>query len=155
DNDGWLDLFRCCEHQPNRLFHNKGDGTFEEVSESAGLQSTGQEFCKGATWIDIDNDDDPDLFINNLAGTGQLYLNNGDGTFTLINSEMGIDGPKIGFPCGAWAFDNDGWLDIWATCYDRTVADIVRGMIGQPHKSQSNRLYRNMQGKGFRDIAKA
>ena len=38
DNDGWLDLFVCCEQQPNRLYHNRGDGTFEEVSEKAGLR---------------------------------------------------------------------------------------------------------------------
>ncbi len=50
-------------------------------------------FCKGCTWIDYDNDGYPDLFLNNLAGLGELYHNNRDGTFTDVTSEMGIDGP--------------------------------------------------------------
>ena len=54
---------------------------------------TGQLFCKGVAWIDFDNDDDPDLFINNLGGPAELHRNNRDGTFTDVTSPMGIDGP--------------------------------------------------------------
>ena len=46
---------------------------------------------------------------------------------------MGIDGPRDGFSCWAWDYDNDGWLDIFATCYDRTLEDVVKGLLGQPH----------------------
>jgi hypothetical protein len=155
DNDGLLDLFVCCEsdRQPNRLYRNKGDGTFEEVAAKAGVQGT-LKSCKGVAWIDYDNDGYPDLFLNYLRGTAQLFHNNRDGTFTDVTAEMGIDGPKSGFSCWAWDFDNDGYLDIFATSYNRTLPDIVKGLIGQPHSSYSNKLYRNMGGKGFKDVTK-
>jgi ASPIC and UnbV/FG-GAP-like repeat len=67
---------------------------------------------------------------------------------------MGIDGPYTGFSCWAWDYDNDGWLDVFATCYDRTLGDVVKGMIGQPHGRYSNRLFRNRQGQGFQNVTK-
>jgi hypothetical protein len=153
DNDGFLDLFICCEHQPNKLYHNKGDGTFEEVAAKAGVQGSGLT-AKGCAWIDYDNDGYPDLFVNNLGGHAQLFHNNRDGTFTDVTKEMGINGPMTGFACWAFDYDNDGWLDIFATSYDRTFDDIVGGMLGKPHSRQSNRLFRNLQGKGFQDVTK-
>jgi hypothetical protein len=153
DNDGFLDLFVCCEGQPNRLYRNKGDGTFEEVAQKAGVKGTGQ-VCKGGAWIDYDNDGYPDLFLTYYGGTAQLFHNNRDGTFTDVTEAMGISGPVMGFSCWAFDFDNDGWLDIFATSYDRTVQDVVKGMIGQPHYRQTGRLYRNLGGKGFKDVTK-
>jgi hypothetical protein len=64
---------------------------------------------------------------------------------------MGIRGPYHGFSCWAWDYDNDGWLDIFATCFDRTLEDVVKGLLGQPHSQSSNRLFRNVEGKGFVD----
>jgi hypothetical protein len=153
DNDGLLDLFVCCENQPNRLYRNKGDGTFEEVAVKAGVAKTG-DTCKGCAWIDYDNDGYPDLFLNHLQGAARLYHNNRDGTFTDVTAQMGIDGPVHGFSCWAFDFDNDGYLDIFATCYERTLGDIVKGMTAQPHGMHSNRLYRNLGGKGFKDVTK-
>ncbi len=155
DNDGWLDLFVGCEMQPNRLYHNRCDGTFEEVSGKAGLRpSEESRFCKGTTWVDLDNDDYPDLFLNNSQGPGELYRNNRDGTFTSVTSDMGIEAPVPGFSCWSWDYDNDGWLDIFATSADRSLAAVVNDLLGQPHSQQSNRLYRNMNGKGFEDKTK-
>lgn len=153
DNDGLLDLFICCEAQPNKLYHNNGDGTFTEVADKAGVAGYGG-FYKGATWIDYDNDGFPDLFLNNLSGRAELYHNNGDGTFTDVTFEMHIDGPQMGFSCWAWDYDNDGWLDIFATSYDRTVGDVVNGLLGHPHGRDTCRLFRNMQGKDFQDVSK-
>jgi ASPIC and UnbV/FG-GAP-like repeat len=155
DNDGWLDVFIGCERQPNLLYHNRGNGTFEEVSAHAGLRVRAQsQYCKGTTWVDLDNDDYPDLFLNNLASAAELYRNNRDGTFTNVTSEMGISGPYHGFSCWTWDFDNDGWLDIFATCYDRSLHEVVKGLLGMPHASYSNRLFRNVNGKGFKDMTR-
>ena len=154
DNDGWLDLFVCCEKQTNRLYHNKGNGTFAQVAERAGLQGSPTDFCKGCAWIDYDNDRYPDLFLNNFAGDARLYHNDRDGSFSDQTSVMGINGPYHGFSCWTWDFDNDGWLDIFATCYDRTLDDVVKGLLGRPHSRYSNRLYRNRGGKSFEDVTK-
>lgn len=154
DNDGWLDLFIACETGPNLLYHSRKDGTFEEVAIPARVHGSGEVFAKGSTWIDFDNDDYPDLFINYLGGTAHLYRNNRDGTFAEVTSSMGIDGPRRGFSCWSWDFDNDGFLDIYATCYDRTLKDTVKGLLGQPHELQENRLYRNLGGNGFEDVTR-
>ena len=127
DNDGWIDLFVCCEKQFQRLYHNKGNGTFEEVAAEAGVRGQTPRFCKGCTWIDFDNDGYPDLFQNNMEGTAILYRNNRDRTFTDVSLSMSIDGPTTAFRAGAWDYDNDGWLDIFATCYERSVSDVVKG----------------------------
>ena len=93
DNDGWLDLFIGCERQPNRLYHNRGNGTFEEVAARAGVDEKDRTFCKGSTWIDFDNDRFPDLFLDYFSGDACLFRNNRDGTFSNVTGSMGIDGP--------------------------------------------------------------
>jgi len=155
DNDGFVDLFIACEKQPNLLYHNRRDGTFEEVAEVAGVSGEPTHFTKGSTWIDFDNDGAPDLFLNHLKGTAQLFRNGGDGTFTEVSLPMGINGPMSGFSCWAWDYDNDGWLDLFANCYDRSLGDVVKGLIGQPHSLQTSRLYHNVQGERFEDVTQA
>jgi hypothetical protein len=155
DNDGYLDLYLCSEKGPNRLYRNKGNGTFEEVAAQAGVQGK-QKTCKAAIWLDYDNDGYPDLFLTFLDSTPQLFHNNRNGTFTDVTEAMGITGPKTGFSCWAFDYDNDGWLDIFATCYDRNLSDLVRSLQGlptvQPH--DVTRLYRNVGGKKFQDVSK-
>ena len=65
---------------------------------------------------------------------------------------MGIDGPKIGFACWAFDYNNDGWLDIFATCYAGTLGAIVQGILGEGSNRSTNRLYRNAEGQGFEDV---
>ena len=152
DNDGWLDLFIGCERQPNRLYHSKRDGTFEEMAAPAGVMGNPIKFCKGCAWIDFDNDDYPDLFVNHLGGMGQLYHNDRNGRFTDETSRRNIDGPEYGFSCWAWDYDNDGWLDLFGTSYHRTLSEVVKGLIGRPSTWQSNRLFRNLKGTGFENV---
>lgn len=129
DNDGWLDLFVVNEVGPLNmteeeiknspahcaLYHNKGDGTFEEVSAAAGVDYRG--WGMAAAWIDYDNNGLPDLFIT-CYGRNVFYRNNGDGTFTDITRQAGLDQPQ-----GFWTdvspadFDRDGFLDIYVCGY--------------------------------------
>lgn len=161
DNDGHLDLFMCSQRRPCALYRNKGDGTFEDVADKVGL--SGLDNVKGAAWSDFDNDGFSDLFVNmgksigdsgTFVGTARLYRNNRNGTFTDVTKEMGIDGPKDGFACWAFDFDNDGWIDIFATTTQHTLEDVVKGILGQPHNLETARLYRNLGGKRFEDVTK-
>lgn len=154
DNDGYLDLFVCREHQPNRLYHNLGNGKFEEVATQAGLVTFGESFCKGATWIDYDGDDYPDLFVNFLDGSARLFHNDRKGHFTDVTQAMGIDGPQYGFSCWTFDYDNDGWPDVFATCYERTVGAVVKGMGNVPHQLHGNRLFHNLKGARFEDATR-
>jgi hypothetical protein len=153
DNDGHLDLVVCCDLTPNRLYRNKGDGTFEDVAAKAGVEGR-MKYCKGATWIDYDNDGHPDLFLTYLEAKPLLYRNNGDGAFTDVTEAMGITGPNVGFSSWSFDFDNDGYLDLYASCFDRSLEDVLKGMLGQPVNREVSRLYRNVQGKKFVDVTK-
>jgi len=163
DNDGFLDLFVGSEPQqignliiPGRcrLYHNRGDGSFEEVALAAGVANEGF-LCKGANWGDFDGDGYPDLFVSNLNGPCRLFRNNRDGTFTDVAPQLGVTKPQTGFSCWFWDYDNDGWLDIFVTSYDRTLGDVIKSHLGLPHQVQTCRLYRNLGGKGFEDVTAA
>jgi hypothetical protein len=154
DNDGHLDLYVCTDDGGNRLYRNKGDGTFEEVAAKAGVQGRGQ-LCKGATWIDFDNDGYPDLFVSYLNARPQLFRNNGNGTFTDVTEAMGITDPDVGFSSWAFDFDNDGFPDIYVNGFNHKLEEIIKGMLGEPHTKRSiGRLYRNVGGKKFEDVTK-
>lgn len=152
DNDGLIDLFIACESQPNRLYRNRGDGTFESVSDAGGLAGKSGDFAKGSTWFDYDNDGLPDVFINNLGGEARLYKNLGAGRFKDVTRSAGVQGPAHGFSCWSWDFDNDGLLDIFATNYERTLDEVVAGIFGRPNHGPKGRLYRNIDGSRFEDV---
>jgi tetratricopeptide (TPR) repeat protein len=154
DNDGFLDLFVGGESTRCRLYHNRGDGTFEEVAVQAGVANEGGQ-CKGANWGDFNGDRYPDLYVANLNGPPRLYRNNRDGTFTDVAKEMGIKQPTNGFSCWFWDYDNDGWLDLFATSYEQNLSENIKSHLGMPHEGTTCRLYRNRGGKGFDDVSEA
>ncbi len=129
DGDGWLDVYVLQggpfpprldgEGSDDRLFHNRGDGTFEDATETAGLAEIARGYSHGVTVGDVDNDGDPDLFVTRL-GSYALYRNRGDGTFTDETAAWGLDGAR-GWPTSA-AFadlDDDGDLDLYVCQYLR------------------------------------
>ena len=65
---------------------------------------------------------------------------------------MGLNGPRAGFACWAWDYDNDGWLDIFAASASRDLTSIVTSMIGRPHYALPGKLYRNASGHAFEDV---
>ncbi|MFO0960680.1 MAG: CRTAC1 family protein [Isosphaeraceae bacterium] len=123
NNDGWMDVYFASNcHLPqgqpadgiNRLFRNKGDGTFEDVTESAGVGFRG--FCHGVIAADIDNDGDTDLFLCNY-GPNVLYENRGDGTFVDISKKAGVDSFHWSSSAAFFDYDNDGDLDLYVSNY--------------------------------------
>ncbi len=150
DNDGKLDLVIGNENAPLQLFLNKGDGTFVDIAESAGINKTG--FIKGVVAGDFDNDGYPDLYVSNFRGQHVLYHNNHDKTFTDVTQQAGLgqQGPTF----GAWFFDydNDGWPDLFVGGYYSSVSDIADGYLGLPQKGEALRLYRNLGNGKFKDV---
>ena len=90
NNDGLEDVYISVREEgvPNRLFLNRGNVIFEEIGESAGVNSIG--ITTSATWGDINNDGFIDLYIGNTETENILYLNNGDLTFQDITLEAGV-----------------------------------------------------------------
>lgn len=107
--DGKPDLFVGNAGQ-DLLYKNNGDGTFTEVSTTAGFVDTAA--ASAAVWADYDKDGDPDLFVAN-AGPAFLYRNNGDGTFNEVASFSGIMDEVTASGASWFDFDNDGYSDLW------------------------------------------
>ena len=153
DNDGWVDVFVGHELAPSRLFRNRGDGTFEDVSVKAGV--AGNAFTKGVSWGDYDNDGFPDLYASNMFGDNFLYQNNGDGTFKEIAAKLGVQQPFASFPTWWFDYDNDGWLDLFVVAYPNSVEEFVKHYLGQPPAAETLKLYRNDGRGGFTDVSAA
>ncbi len=128
DNDGYPDIFLSGAgkftgpvQSPTRLFHNKGDGTFEDITETAGVP--GGETHLSAAFGDINKDGYIDLFITSPGHLGaifppaeqhtdRLYLNNGDLTFTDITESAGVLGGLGSCVVSFTDYNQDGWLDL-------------------------------------------
>jgi hypothetical protein len=117
DNDGHPDLIlsRGSMDTPQSplLYHNKGDGTFEEVAAAAGLGGVADTL--GVAWLDYDNDGFFDLYLcGERHGPDWLFHNNGDGTFTETTVSAGMGGdPYVGNSVACADYDNDGYEDIF------------------------------------------
>jgi tetratricopeptide (TPR) repeat protein len=150
DNDGWLDLFVGNETGAAQLFHNKRDGTFEDIAASAGVNRS--SFSKGVTAGDYDNDGYPDLYVSNYGEANFLYHNNHNSTFTEFAAVAGVPGTPTGFATWFFDYDNDGWEDLFVTSYVASIDEMVRDYLGKPHNATTARLYRNLHDGTFRDV---
>jgi enediyne biosynthesis protein E4 len=104
----------------NVLFHNRGDGTFADVSESSGILKANGTYGLGVATLDFDNDGWTDIYVANDSNPSALYRNRHDGTFEDIGVRAGCaysqDGkPQAGMGVGVGDFDRNGWLDILKT----------------------------------------
>jgi len=151
DNDGYLDLFIANERSPSQLFRNRGDGTFEDISHSAGIDKT--QWSKGVAAGDFDNDGYVDFYVSNLDGANLLYHNNHDLTFTEIARQAGVQAPGVGFTTWFFDYDNDGWPDLYVGAYPGySIDQIVRSYMHLPSQSDTIKLYKNMRNGTFKDV---
>ena len=124
------------------LFHNRGDGTFEEVSKKAGVDNANHYYGMGVEWADYDNDGWPDLYVADDAGPNYLFRNKGNGTFEEVGLMLGADLSGDGQELGSMGvdmgdYDHDGRLDIFVTEF----------------VDQSDTLYHNKGKDGFEDVS--
>ncbi len=152
DNDGWLDLFVGHEESPAALFHNRGDGTFEDRAPAAGVGR--RSFIKGAAWGDYDGDGYADLYVSNFGAENFLYHNQRDGTFRDVARELGVEKPVMSFPTWFWDYDNDGRLDLFVASFVPSVTEMARHFLGLPAQAETMKLYRNT-GARFEDVTRA
>lgn len=121
DRDGWLDVYittnlldqqHQLQGQRDHLFHNRGDGTFVEVTKQAGLY--GEKQSHSAIWWDFNNDGWPDLYVaNDFNAPDQVYRNNGDGTFTDLLSKTAPHIPYFSMGTDLGDVNNDGLIDLY------------------------------------------
>ncbi len=157
DNDGWPDLYVANDAGPNYLYHNKRDGTFEDVAllSGAALSADGREQgSMGVDFGDIDHDGRFDIFVTNFTEEpNTLYWNQGTLGFTDISWSARVAQPSyplVGWRTALFDMDNDGWPDIFvANGHVYPQMDLVKG--GAPYR-QPMLLFRNNHDRTFEDV---
>jgi hypothetical protein len=129
DDDGWMDLYllQASGEGGNRLLHNVGDGTFEDVTEGSGAGDVG--YASGVAAGDIDGDGDVDLFVSNLDAD-VLLRNDGDGHFTDISDQSDIGDEQWGTSATFLDADADGDLDLFVCRYVQWSPETVLPCLG-------------------------
>jgi hypothetical protein len=147
----------------NALYRNRGDGTFTDVTDKAGVAGTEDGYGMAASAADYDNDGDLDLYVLNY-GRSVLYRNNGDGTFTNVTEKAGLGSPGWALAAPWFDYNGDGFLDVFVVHYleydkgafQRTgayyKADNFPGPLSYP--GLPDRLYRNNRDGTFTDVTK-
>ena len=170
DRDGWLDIY-FAQNAPtpefvptramvNPMFRNRGDGTFQDITELSGTAD--DSYSMGTAAGDYDNDGFLDLYVNNF-GPNKLYRNNGDGTFSDVTEQAGVADDMWGSSM-AWAdIDADGDVDLYVANYvdftwatNKYCGDPVRDLPAYCHPDVYNavpdRIYRNESDGTFTEI---
>jgi ASPIC and UnbV/FG-GAP-like repeat len=179
NRDGYVDLFVGYESYAqlngsgplrSKLFLNNKNGTFTEVAQQVGIDLN--DFVKGVTWGDVNNDGLPDLYVSILYGKNKLFMNRGgtsikDWKFEERAQSAGVELPIASFPTWFFDYDNDGWPDLFVPSYDVNVAMhemVAREFLGlklettvngKKVAAESSRLYRNKGDGTFEDVTKA
>jgi len=185
DNDGRLDIYFCLysyylgldqyhypapyvdarNGPPNFLLHNEGNATFHDRTETAGLNVDNDRYSFACAWGDYNADGHPDLYVANDFGRSNLYRNNGDGTFTPVSSEAGVEDPGAGMSASWFDYDNDGNQDVhvsnmWSAAGIR-VSEQEQFHEGEPESiralyrrhARGNSLYRNLGNGKFQKVS--
>jgi hypothetical protein len=172
DNDGWMDLYvvqsglfppRGEPGSNDRLYHNRGDGTFEDVTQKAGIRD--RAYGMGAIAADFDNDGFTDIFVTNF-GRNILYRNRGDGTFEDVTTKAGVAGSGWSTSAAFADFDGEGLLDLFVVRYVEYSVE-KNYFCGDPRTGKrqycnprvyppvSNLLYRNNGDGTFTNITES
>jgi hypothetical protein len=143
----------------NKLYRNNGDGMFTDVTQQAGVGGNGV-FSSGCSAADYDNDGHVDLYVLNY-GRNILYHNNGDGTFTDVSRQSGLDDPRWSLAAVWFDYNHDGYLDVFVANYILYLDGKFRDFYpaaGYPgplsYSPQPSALYRNNGDGTFTDVTK-
>ncbi len=157
DNDGWIDLFVANDTQPNKLYHNRGNGTFTDEGTGAGVAFNDMGKARagmGTDAGDYDHSGKQSLVIGNFSNEMiALYHNEGTGLFVddAPNSTIGQESLlTLTFACFFFDYDLDGWLDIFAA--NGHVADDISVVQPKIKYAEPPHLFRNLGKKNFQSM---
>jgi len=185
DRDGWLDIYFCLyiyyqgtdqykyptpyyaaeNGPPNFMLRNNRDGTFGDVTAETRLDQNNTRYTFCCAWNDYNRDGWPDLYVVNDFGRKNLYRNNGNGTFTDVAAQLGVEDVGAGMSVCWFDYDKDGAddlyvSDMWTAAGERVsrqeifkkdAPEEVRAFYRK--HAMGNSLFRNM-GKGFQDATR-
>ncbi len=159
NNDGLDDIFFTGNLVPNRLYLNKGDMKFEDISEQAKIMGNHQWFT-GSTMADVNNDGWLDIYVCVSAkyqpSDNLLFINNKDNTFTESAKAYGINDKSSSVQATFFDYDNDEDLDLFVANYPIVLvsqgADFYRKKMNENKFEESGHLYRNNGNLTFTDV---
>ncbi len=165
NNDGLPDIFFSGNEVPNRLYLNKGNMKFDDITEKAGINPPNKYWSTGATMVDINNDGFQDIYVCQYGPhvpenrRNLLFINNGDLTFTEKGAEYGLDDPNESVQAAFFDYDKDGDLDCYimneskyALVIFKTVFEELK--IKENLEAASGKLFRN-DGGHFTNVTEA
>lgn len=168
DGDGLLDVYFVNQVGGNQLWKNLGSGKFSNITDKAGVAMM-DKVTVTASFADIDNDGDADLYVTSVRGGNKLFENDGHGIFRDISASSGLN--YIGHSSGAVFFDynKDGKLDLFLANVGKYTTDVLGGdkykyYVGfedafgghlHPERSESSLLFRNDGGNKFTNVTAA
>ena len=173
DNDGLLDIYLATQIGSNGLYRNKGNGQFEDITAESNI-GLDDRVSVSASFADIDNDGDADLFVTSVREGNKLFENDGTGSFTDITNKAGLDYRGHSSSAVFFDFDRDGLLDIFLsnvgqyTTDEKTESTAIEGFPAsyyvafedafsghlKPERTETSILYKNMGGNVFEDVSK-
>ena len=158
DRDGWPDLIVANDTQPNKLYRNQHDGTFEEIGVRAGVAFSEDGKARAGMGIDVgdfDNSGSPGIVVTNFDEEMiALYRPRGSGLYADVAMNTGIGKASrnsLGFGCCFFDADLDGWLDLVAA--NGHIDETVRNIRSNVGYAQPPHLFLNLRRNGFRDVA--
>ena len=163
NNDGLLDVYFVSNQGENKLYLNKGNFKFEDISKSAGVESLG-EWKTGVSMVDVNGDGYLDIYQNrlggykNIRGKNELFINNGDLTFTESAKEYGLDFEGFSTHSAFFDYDSDGDLDVYLLNHSvHTERSYGSSKLRYERNEKSgDKLYRNEISDGnniFTDVS--
>ena len=168
DGDGRLDVYFVNQVGGNQLARNLGGGRFEDITAAAGVAILGK-VSVAASFADIDNDGDQDLYVTTVRGGNHLFENDGRGRFKDITAASGLG--YTGHSSGAvfFDYDRDGRLDLFLVNVGRYTTETVAGVRYKyfvafddafsghlkPERAEASILFHNQGGNRFADVSKA
>lgn len=159
--DGFLDLIIAYESLPGyergiSLYINQGNGTFKDEALAYGLNIN--EFFKGVTAGDVNNDMYPDIYLSTQGSHNYLFINQGakgHNSFVPSGPEADLKEPFNSFPCWVFDYDNDGWEDVFVSSYhnEGTPANHwVQSKLGKADPALLPKMYHNMGNGAFEEV---
>ena len=182
DNDGLTDIYLVGSDLANRLYRNLGDMKFEDVTEAAGVRgmiSMKNVWGSAATFADIDNDGDLDLFVCNMSAPNLLFVNQGNGTFLEQSIPRGVNYTGASKLASFCDYDRDGDLDLYLVTYQdfapkeeppktvmvngkkeiapeqRELYCLIDGVLHKDEAGEKDILYQNQGDGTFKDVTDA
>ncbi|GER60594.1 hypothetical protein ULMA_27020 [Patiriisocius marinus] len=170
NNDGLLDIVFTANMALNKIYINRGNFKFEDITSTAGINSSAKDWCTGVNVIDINNDGYQDIFISRAGWfeneeanklRNLLFINNGDLTFTEKGEDYGFKDNSRSTQACFFDKDNDGDLDVYIINHPKKFTTVRKSSDGSMSfidenatYSDSDKLYENNNGK-FTDITKS